>query len=101
MARLFSAGNVAESSDHWQIGENYLIRTVTHINIGTLIAVTSKELVMRDVAWIADTGRFEQCVKDGKLAEVEPFPDGEIVIMGRGALIDAVRWHHDLPRAQK
>ncbi len=101
LAQLFSAGNVADSNAHWQIGENYLIRTVTHINIGTLIAVTSKELVMRDVAWIADTGRFEQCVKDGQLSEVEPFPDGEIVIIGRGALIDAVRWQNELPRVQK
>lgn len=86
---------------HWKIGENYFIRTVTHIDIGKLIAVTPQELVLMDAAWIADTGRFEQCVKDGSLDEVEPYPDGEPVIIGRGALIDAVRWLHALPRMQK
>lgn len=89
------------ANEHWKIGENYLIRTVTHIDIGRLTAVTDKELVLVDAAWIADTGRYEQCVKEGQLSEVEPFPDDEPVIVGRGALIDAVRWLHDLPREQK
>lgn len=86
---------------HWIIGEDYFIRTVTHIQIGKLISVTDKELVLTDASWIADTGRFMQCVRDGELAEVEPFPDREPVIVGRGALVDAVRWMHGLPRTQK
>ncbi len=102
--RLLGPGNVDSSSAqdmYWRIGENYMIRTVTHIQIGTLIGVTDKELMLKDASWIADTGRFEQAVKDGVLNEVEPFPDDEIVIVGRGALIDAVLWQHNLPRQQK
>ena len=87
--------------NHWKIGSNYFIRTVTHIQIGELIEVTDKELILRNASWIADTGRFKQALKDGDLQEVEPFPDGEIVIVGRGALIDAVIWSHPLPREQK
>lgn len=84
----------------YKIGENYFIRTVTHFNTGKLIRVTAKELVLKDAAWIADTGRFMQAIKDGTLNEVEPYPDGEEVVIGRGAIVDAVIWRHKLPREQ-
>jgi hypothetical protein len=90
-----------ENLGRWQVGKNYFIRTVTHHLTGTLIAVTAKELWLKDAAWIADDGRFMDSIKDGKLNEVEPFPDGEEVPVGRGALIDAVIWKHPLPRTQK
>ena len=90
-----------EEKHRWKIGENYFIRTVTHHLTGKLIAVTPKELWLKDAAWIADDGRFMQAIRDGKLNEVEPFPDGEEIPVGRGALIDAVIWKHALPREQK
>lgn len=83
----------------YRIGKNYFIRTVTHHLTGKLVKVTSKELVLEDAAWIADDGRFHDALKTGKLNEVEPFP-GEVIV-GRGALIDACEWLHDLPRDQK
>lgn len=85
----------------YQIGKNYFIRTVTHHLTGKLVRVTSKELVLIDAAWIADDGRFMNMFESGKPNEVEPFPSGVEVIVGRGSLIDAVEWKHDLPRAQK
>ena len=90
-----------ESLGRWQVGKNYFIRTVTHHLTGTLIAVTAKELWLKDAAWIADDGRFMQAIKDGVLNEIEPFPDGAEIPVGRGALIDAVEWKHALPRVQK
>ena len=57
--------------------------------------------MLEDAAWIADDGRFMQTIRDGAVKEVEPFPDGDEVIVGRGALIDAVIWKHKLPREQK
>ena len=101
LSALESRATSSGQSEHWQINKNYMIRTVTHINIGTLVGYNDKELVLLNASWIADTGRFEQAVKDGQLSEVEPFPDNELVIVGRGALIDAVRWLHPLPREQK
>lgn len=74
----------------WEIGKVYLIRTVTMIDTGRLVAVTPHELVLEDAAWIADTGRFAQAVADAKFNEVEPFPDGRVII-GRGAIVDAVQ----------
>lgn len=89
------------SVDNILLGKNYFIRTVTHHLVGTLIEVTAKELWLKDVSWIADDGRFMQAIANGDVKEVEPFPDGEEIPVGRGALIDAVIWHHELPRKQK
>lgn len=78
----------ASNDSHWKVGKIYLIRTVTMIQAGRLIAVTDKELVLEDAAWIADTGRFSDALKSCEFSEVEPFPDGEVIV-GRGAIIDA------------
>lgn len=83
----------------WEIGANYLIRTVTMIDTGRLVAVTAQELVLEDAAWIADTGRFADAVEKAEFGEVEPFPAGHI-ILGRGSIIDAVKVK-TLPRSQK
>ena len=93
--------NSSDSENHFfKIGESYLIRTVTMIDIGRLEKVGDKELVLSSAAWIADTSRFSECLVTGKLGEVEPFPDGEVII-GRGAIIDAVIWTKPLPREVK
>lgn len=73
----------------YKIGSTYLIRTVTMFDTGVLVAVHEHELVLKDAAWIADTGRFSDALKKTEFNEVEPFPDGEVVI-GRGSIIDAV-----------
>lgn len=79
----------AEASP-WCIGKIYLIRTVTMIQTGRLVAVTPQELVLEEAAWIADTGRFSDALKTGNFSEVEPFPDGQVIV-GRGAVIDAIQ----------
>ena len=88
-----------ELAEPWKLGKNYLIRTVTMIQTGRLVAVTQQELVLEDAAWIADTGRFADALKMGIFSEVEPFPDGQVIV-GRGAVIDAVQITA-LPRDQK
>jgi len=74
----------------WQVGQPYLIRTVTMIDTGVLVAVDDHEIILSDAAWIADTGRFSAALKNAEFNEVEPFPDG-LVAIGRGSVIDAVR----------
>lgn len=83
----------------YKIGANYLIRTVTMIQTGRLVAVTNQELVLEDAAWIASTGRFNECLKNGTFDEVEPFPGA--IIIGRGSVIDATVFNHSLPRTVK
>lgn len=87
-------------SSAWEIGASYLIRTVTMTNTGRLVAVTNQELVLEDAAWIADTGRWANAVVTNDFSEVEPFPAGARVIVGRGAIVDAVKIT-TLPRKQK
>ena len=93
-------GNASSSSSSpWEIGSVYLIRTVTMIDTGRLVAVTDKELVLEDAAWIADTGRFSDSLEKSDFGEVEPFPDGRVIV-GRGGIIDAVKISV-APRSQK
>lgn len=87
-----------QESSPYKIGQSYLIRTVTLYYTGRITKVTPKELVLEDAAWIADTGRFSDALKTGVLNEIEPM--GEIII-GRGSVVDAVIWRHDLPRDKK
>ena len=94
--------NETGSTNHpFVIGKKYLIRTVTHIDIGELTFVGGKELVLVNASWVADTGRYHNAIKDGILNEVEPYPEDQPVIIGRGSLIDATEWLHALPRDQK
>jgi hypothetical protein len=92
--------NGIEPQGHpYEIGECYLIRTVTMIDTGRIVAVTSQEIVVEDAAWIADTGRFADALKSAEFDEVEPFPNGQVII-SRGAIIDACQIPH-APRKQK
>jgi len=86
--------------DAWVVGKNYVIRTVTMIQVGKLVDVTEQELVLEGAAWVAETDRYADFLSDGKVREVEPFPDGRVIV-GRGAVIDACEWKHDLLRKQK
>ena len=84
----------------WQIGENYFIRTVTMALCGKLVEVTDKELVLNKASWVADTGRFMNFLQSGTANEVEPFPEGDVIV-GRGGIIDATIWSHELLTKQK
>lgn len=92
---------VGKKTHPYQVGKNYFIRTVTHHYTGRMVAVFEHELVLEDAAWIADDGRFTQAVERIEFDEVEPYPDGRQVIIGRGAVLDAMVFIEDLPRKQK
>lgn len=90
LAELFYSKSGVVDDAHWKVGKCYLIRTVTMIQTGRLVKVTDKELILEDAAWIVDTGRFSDAIKSLDFNEVEPFPDGHVIV-GRGAIIDAVQ----------
>lgn len=90
---------VGSKSHSLQIGQAYLIRTVTMYYTGRVVAITDSDIILEDAAWIADTGRFADCLRTGNFNEVEPFPNGTIV--SRGAIVDCTSWPHPLPKAQK
>ena len=84
----------------WTIGQAYLIRTVTHYYTGRVTNVTALDIEIEDAAWRPDTGRYAEALVTGSLTEVEPYPDGQ-VILNRMAVVDAAVWAHPLPRAVK
>ena len=93
--------NTVLTCSPYEIGKNYIVRTVTMIFTGKLVDVTPQELVLIDAAWIPETERYMQFVAEGKVKECEPFPDGRKLIIGRGALLDAIVFEKELPRSQK
>ena len=95
-------GAAEKSKQHpFEIGKNYIVRTVTMIYTGKLVDVTDQELIMTSVSWIPETERYMQFVAEGKVKECEPYPDHLRVAIGRGALMDAVILEKELPRSQK
>lgn len=92
LASMFSQpALVTDVTEPWEIGKNYLIRTVTMIDTGKLVAVGPQELVLESAAWIADTGRFTAALQTVTFSEVEPFPEGRL-ILGRGASLERIKY---------
>ena len=83
------------------IGKSYLIRTVTMIYTGKLVSIGDKELVITCAAWIPETQRWADTVANGVFKEVEPYPEKAKIIIGRGAILDAMMVGWKLPREQK
>lgn len=101
MLSAFGGPAVSAIPEHpYPVGESVFIRTVTMHYTGRLARVTAGELVLVDVAWIAESGRFHVALATGVLNEVEPYPDGEVVVP-RDGVIDVCRWLHPLPRTAK
>ena len=100
LAAIFNT-NQPTSENPYEIGKNYLIRTVTMIDTGRIVGVGENEIILEDAAWIGDTGRFSDALAGKiKFKEIEPFPNGRVIV-GRGAVIDAVQLSFPLPREQK
>lgn len=81
------------------IGSNVFVRTVTHHFTGRLTAADEHFLLLDDAAWIADDGRFADCLATGSCLEVEPYPGSCLVAIG--SLVDVSEWRHELPRKQR
>ena len=99
LSKIACCDNDKQSAHPYAVGNKYLIRTVTHYYSGRIVAIYTHELVLEDAAWIPDTGRLGDCLKDGKFNEIEPIP-GRLII-GRGAIVDCIAWEFDLPRIKK
>ena len=91
----FDITKVKELSD--LIGHKFYIRTVTYHMTGRIINIIGTFLVMEDSAWVAESGRFMQAIKDGVLNEVEPSGPAFINI---DSITDMFPWVHDLPNKQ-
>jgi len=96
---MFGGACTPVAEHPYQVGKSYLVRAVTLYYIGILKAVYSHELSFSSASWVADTGRYHDALKTGKLNEVEPIL-GDLII-GRGSIVDMVEWSHKPPMEQK
>ena len=90
-----------KKSGFYQLGQPYMIRTVTMIYTGKLIKASNNELVLTNACWIADTGRWTQACETGSFDEVEPYPRDAEVIINRDSIIDLFKINFKLPTEQK
>jgi hypothetical protein len=101
--RLYSQGE--KMKNLFEKGTNLLIRTVTYHQIGRFEEIVTVGnvtfAILSDAVWCADSGRFTQAVRDGKLSEVELFPEDGVIAVNLGSVSDICEWRHPLPDKQK
>lgn len=80
----------------YQLGEDYVLRTVTMIYLGKLKEETSDALILEDCAWIPDTSRWSEFLQGKKPNEMEPY--SEDVTVYKGALLDSTKMKNKIKR---
>jgi len=83
----------------FKIGEAYLFRTVTHIEVGRVTRIIGQFVELEEASWIADTGRYHDCLTEGVFNEIEPYP--LYTGINTQSLINYAPWPHNLPKEQK
>ena len=80
LLELATDGKQEKTGYEKMVGKSVLIRTVTHHYTGRVIEVTGLTLTISDAAWLADSGRFNEFLKDpDKANEVEPYQNDVII----------------------
>lgn len=80
------------------VGGKFYFRTVTFHLTGEVKKIVGRFVHLKTAAWIADSGRFMQAIKDGTLDEVEPVGDAFVNL---DTVVDFFPWKHKLPTEQK
>jgi hypothetical protein len=80
------------------IGKKWFFRTVTYHLVGEVTKKIGNILQLENASWVADSGRFMNAIKEGKLSEVEPVGTAFINL---DSVTDFFPWGHKLPKDQK
>lgn len=80
------------------VGKKWFFRTVTYHMVGNVTKLIGKIAVLEDASWVADSGRFMNCIKEGQIKEVEPVG---IAFINLDTVTDFFPWKHNLPKEQK
>lgn len=70
-------------------GKAVVVRTVTYHYTGIVVGVEDGFLRLTKAAWIADSGRWNDALRDGAWEEVEPYIEDCYVALG--AIVDWTR----------
>ena len=74
------------------VGKAWFFRTVTYHFVGRAVKVFGSFVTLEEASWVADSGRFMQCVKEGTLKEYEEV--GAINI-NMNTVTDFFEWKHN------
>ena len=79
------------------VGDTVVIRGIPYHYIGTIEALGEHAVTLAPGAvWLADSARWgSDFLRDGKVNEAEPYPDG--VTIGYGVIADVTIWNHKVP----
>jgi len=80
------------------VGHKWFFRTVTYHLTGQAVKIVGNFVELEDAAWVADSGRFMDAIKEGKLNEVEPVGKAFVNLL---SVTDFFPWKHSLPKEQK
>lgn len=80
------------------VGKKFFFRTITYHLVGKVEGLIGKIVVLANASWVADSGRFMQAIKEGKLYEVEPVGTAYINL---ATVTDFFPWLHPLPTEQQ
>ena len=78
------------------VGDKVLIRTVIFHYIGRIEFIDDTDIILAEASWLAESERFGETLRTGKVRELEAYPDG--VGLARQSVVDWCEWSHDLPR---
>jgi hypothetical protein len=71
-------------------GDKVIIRDACNfIHIGEVARITRSKVTLTSASWVADTGRYGEFLKTGKLSESEFIGT---VGLGRGAIVQDYPW---------
>ena len=79
------------------IGQSFFFRTVNYHLIGKVEAICGSILTLSTASWVADSGRFMDAIKEGRLNEVEPVG---CAFLNLSTVVDFFPWKHSLPVEQ-
>ncbi len=81
-----------------KVGDKVFIRTLTYHYTGEVVEDNGIFIALKDCAWIADSGRFNEAISKGTLNDVEPIGNASIMYNN---IVDCIEWKHELPTKVK
>lgn len=95
---LESDSDSDNTAEAFEIGMAYLIRTVTYHQVGVLKEIKGDFLIFKDASWVADSGRFSDCLSKGSFDEIEFVGP---MLINKTAIVDAFPWENKVPKETK
>lgn len=80
------------------VGKTYFFRTVTYHMVGLVTGVMGNFVLLSQATWVAESGRFMQCITEGAVNEVEPVGCAGL---NMDTVTDFFPWVHDPFTTQK